>query len=250
MTLIRLQSSENHDADTTRIAQKHLSGQNRWEVNWEPGPVDGVFGAKTGRACQRAKWFLGYLKADCTPIYGPRLNSYLVRQTDDDFEALGPNFRTRKAARKGKPNPFAEKTSGYPLAVKGQVIGVPYVGTHLLYGNWESDNAVDIAADTGTPVLAVRAGTIGPQIGPLQTGGDPRLLGLRLHLVTATNEWYYAHLSRIDVHAGEHVQAGQRLGLSGSANGVEHLHLGQKHGDPGITIGSPTPGYRDRNYPG
>jgi murein DD-endopeptidase MepM/ murein hydrolase activator NlpD len=140
--------------------------------------------------------------------------------------------------------------SSYPLAVKGEIIGVPYQGTHADFGNWESDNAVDITARTGTPVLAVRAGTIGPQIGPLDTGGNPQLLGQRLHLVADNNEWYYAHLSVIDVHAGDHVQAGQRLGLSGSANGVEHLHFAQEHGDPGLTVGSPTPGYVDRHYPG
>jgi Peptidase family M23 len=249
MTLIRLQSAVSHDADTTKIAQRHLAGQNRWGVDWDPGPIDGSFGRETGRACQRAKWYLGYLKADCTPIYGPRLNSYLVQKADDDFEPLGPNFRTRKAQRKGKPNPFAQH-DGYPLAVHGQVIGVPYVGTHLLFGNWESDNAVDIAVQTGTPVLAVRDGVIGSQIGPLQTSGDPRLLGLRLHLKSDVNEWYYAHLSHLDVVAGQHVREGQQLGLSGSANGVEHLHLGQEHGDPGITIGSPSPGYWDRHYPG
>lgn len=249
MTLIRLQSAASHDAPTTRIAQRHLAGQNRWNQDFDPGPVDGSFGIETGRACQRAKWYLGYPKKECVPIYGPRLNSYLVQKTDDDFKALGPNFRARKMARKGKPNPFA-RNDGYPLAVKGQIIGVPYQGTHLLYGNWESDNAVDITADTGTPVLAVRDGVIGSQIGPLDTGGDPRLLGLRLHLKTAVNEWYYAHLSRLDVKAGQNVREGQQLGLSGSANGVEHLHFAQEHGDPGVTVGSPTPGYWDRRYPG
>lgn len=144
----------------------------------------------------------------------------------------------------------APMMTSQPLAVMGEIIGVPYVGTHADFGNWESDNAIDISARTGTPVLAVRAGTIGPQIGPLDTGGDPALLGLRLHLVTDTNEWYMAHLSSLDVHAGDHVEAGQRLGLSGSANGVEHLHFAQHHGDPGLTVGHPTPDYHDRNYPG
>jgi murein DD-endopeptidase MepM/ murein hydrolase activator NlpD len=63
-------------------------------------------------------------------------------------------------------------------------------------------------------------------------------------------EYYYAHLSRLDVHAGGQVRRGQQLGLSGSANGSPHLHFASRHGDPGLLIGSPTFGYRDANLPG
>jgi murein DD-endopeptidase MepM/ murein hydrolase activator NlpD len=125
---------------------------------------------------------------------------------------------------------------GYPLARPGKVIGVPYKGTHTLYGNWESDNAVDLATPQGTPVVALTSGTIGPQIGPLNASGDPRLEGLRLHLVTPGNEYYYAHLSRLLVHAGQKVEAGQILGYSGAANGVQHLHFAEKNGNPLQTV--------------
>lgn len=127
-------------------------------------------------------------------------------------------------------------TQGYPLAKVGKVIGLPYQGTHTLFGNWESDNAVDIAAPKGTPVYATEGGTIGSQIGALSTGGDPKLLGLRLHLDTKGNEWYYAHLSKILVKPGQRVQEGQLLGYSGEANGVAHLHIASKNGSPvGLT---------------
>jgi hypothetical protein len=43
---------------------------------------------------------------------------------------------------------------------------------------------------------------------------------------------------------------GDHLGSSGSANGSPHLHLGQKDGDPGALIGSPTSGYVDHHFPG
>jgi murein DD-endopeptidase MepM/ murein hydrolase activator NlpD len=115
----------------------------------------------------------------------------------------------------------------YPLGQAGQLIGFPYQGTHLMYGNWESDNAVDISAPIGTPVYAVAAGTIGSQIGPLDSG-DPHLQGQRLHLVTATDEYYYAHLSLIVVRPGQIVQTGQLLGYSGAANSVAHLHLAER----------------------
>jgi hypothetical protein len=125
----------------------------------------------------------------------------------------------------------------YPLAGRHKIIGVPYVGTHTDYGNWESDRAIDISTPKGTPVYAVEDGTIGSQIGPLSSS-DPRLLGLRLHLVTGDDEYYYAHLSRLVVRAGEHVVKGQLLGYSGVANGVEHLHFASKRANPLSLFGS------------
>lgn len=125
----------------------------------------------------------------------------------------------------------------YPLGTQGKIIGDPYQGTHAKdfnvkggSDNWESENAIDIAVAQGTPVYAVSDGTIGSQIGSLGSGG--RFAGLRLHLVTQGNEFYYAHLSKLAVKAGEHVVAGQLLGYSGEANGVAHLHIASKTGDP------------------
>lgn len=129
----------------------------------------------------------------------------------------------------------------FPLAKRGKLIGTPYTGTHAKAfnvaggsDNWESENAVDIGVTRGTAVFAVDDGTIGPSIGSLGSGG--RFAGERLHVVTRTNEWYYAHLSRIDVKAGDRVKASQRLGLSGTANGVDHLHLACKDGNPSSLI--------------
>jgi len=124
----------------------------------------------------------------------------------------------------------------YPLPKPAKVIGTPYQGTHAKAfnvkggsNNWESENAVDLATPKGTPIYAVASGTIGSQIGA-QGGG--RFAGLRVHLTTGSNEYYYAHLSRLVVKAGETVQAGQLIGYSGVANGVAHLHFAAKTGDP------------------
>jgi Peptidase family M23 len=130
----------------------------------------------------------------------------------------------------------------YPLAAQGEIIGCPFVpgSTHSAFvapNNLASDNAVDIAAPVGTPVYAVTAGVIGPQIGALGSS-DPRMAGLRVHLNAPGVRFYYAHLSRIDVVAGQYVQAGQQLGLSGSANGAAHLHFAQDVGNPAETVGA------------
>jgi hypothetical protein len=130
----------------------------------------------------------------------------------------------------------------YPLGIQGQIIGCPFVpgSTHSPFvapNNLASDNAVDIAVPVGTPVYAVADGVIGPQIGPLDST-DPRMAGLRIHLDASGIRFYYAHLSRIDVFPGAYVQAGQQIGLSGSANGAAHLHFAQDVGNPAETVGA------------
>jgi len=131
----------------------------------------------------------------------------------------------------------------YPLATQGEIIGCPFVpgSTHSAFvapNNLASDNAVDISVPVGTPVLAVADGVIGPQIGALDST-DPRMAGLRVHLNAPGVQFYYAHLSEIDVVPGQFVQAGQQLGLSGSANGAAHLHFAQDVGNPAETVGAP-----------
>ncbi len=130
----------------------------------------------------------------------------------------------------------------YPLAAQGQIIGCPFVpgSTHSAFvapDNLASDNAVDIAVPVGTPVFAVTDGVIGPQIGALDST-DPRMAGLRLHLNAPGVDFYYAHLSEIDVVPGQFVQAGEQLGFSGSANGAAHLHFAQDVGNPAETVGA------------
>jgi Peptidase family M23 len=142
----------------------------------------------------------------------------------------------------GVPSANPAARYAYPLAARGEVIGCPFVpgSTHSAFvapDNLASDNAVDISIPVGTPVYAVTDGVIGPQIGALDST-DPRMAGLRVHLNAPGVQFYYAHLSRIDVVPGQVVQAGQQLGLSGSANGAAHLHFAQDVGNPAETVGA------------
>ncbi len=130
----------------------------------------------------------------------------------------------------------------YPLAAQGEIIGCPFVpgSTHSAFvapDNLASDNAVDMSVPVGTPVFAVTDGVIGPQIGALDST-DQAMAGLRLHLNAPGVQFYYAHLSEIDVVPGQVVHAGQQLGLSGSANGAAHLHFAQDVGNPAETVGA------------
>jgi len=128
-----------------------------------------------------------------------------------------------------KATPASSK--GFEAPAGGHIIGTPYQGTHTI-GNWESDNAVDIAMPVGTPLRAMQDGVIGDQFGSLGSSG--RFQGLRLHLKMAGNEAYYAHLSKYapGIKPGVHVKKGQIIGYSGEASGVAHLHLGMESGNP------------------
>jgi murein DD-endopeptidase MepM/ murein hydrolase activator NlpD len=139
------------------------------------------------------------------------------------------------------PPPSARPGYTYPLAIRGVIIGCPFaLGSEdsptRAPNNLATDNGVDIAVPVGTPVLAVADGVIGSLIGR-QRSRDPRVAGLRVHLNAPDRRFYYAHLSRLYVRAGQHVRRGQRIGLSGQAKGVPHIHFAQDRGDPALTIG-------------
>lgn len=121
---------------------------------------------------------------------------------------------------------------GYPVAERGSLIGTPGAGTHSL-GNWQSDNAVDIGIANGVPILATQDGVITKKF--MRTL-DPssQFAGYQIHLGTKDNEWFYTHLSRLakGIKEGARVKKGQVIGYNGSANGVPHLHIGVKFGNP------------------
>ena len=78
---------------------------------------------------------------------------------------------------------------------------------------------MDFRAHTGTPVRAGNGGVV-VLARKLYFEGNCVVIdhGLRLYSISM-------HLSRIDVHEGEHVEMGQRLGLSGATGRVTGPHL-------------------------
>lgn len=178
-------------------------------------------------------------KALANYIIQSRADVLAGRTPRDPMQVLGFLVNESKAPTLGggglAATPRVRANQGYVGGVVGggaaKIIGTPYSGTHTL-GNWESDNAIDVAIPTGTPLYAPADGVIGPQFGSLGAGG--RFAGLRLHLQVPGNELYYAHLERFapGIQPGMRVRKGQVIGYSGSANGVAHLHLGVRNGDP------------------
>lgn len=167
-------------------------------------------------------------------------------QSQGGATSLIPALLAFRAAQEGQgADSGSEGDSGAPVqpgrapnegfvgfGTSGKIIGTPYSNTHTL-GNWESDRAIDEALPYGTPIKAPFGGTIGSQFGPLNSS-NPRMQGLRVHVVGKKNEAYLAHLSKFapGIKPGVRVKPGQVIGYSGAANGVNHLHEALKYGDP------------------
>ena len=207
-------------------AQWVLSGHNVFKENFEPGKIDGDFGTQTGEACVRAKQALGFPSTGQAPTFGPHLREYLLGK-----KSLPASYLARRLMRQARKteSPFI-----YPAKKKVAIIGRPGQGTHSFSSepnNWQSDNAWDFAFPSGTPLVAVADGTIGEKLGPISTDPNSRFGGLRCYLETDDNEFYYAHLSKFapETKPGARFTQGQVLGFSGSASGVDHLHLGVKN---------------------
>ena len=103
---------------------------------------------------------------------------------------------------------------------------------------------LDMACPVGTPIVASTNGTVS-YAGI--SGGYGNLVSIDTE--AQPSQTRYGHLSRIDVHVGQHVTQGQTIGLSGGARGAfgagdssgPHLHfeirIGGKPVNPAPLIG-------------
>ena len=132
----------------------------------------------------------------------------------------------------GVYEPTAGTTYSYPLATKGKMIGGPRAHAARAFGNWMSDNAVDIETPVGTPVKAMTDAVVTRVSGSAPNhAANPA--GWTVYLKGPDGEEYsYMHLDSYSVKAGDHLRAGQVFGKSGAANSVAHLHLAVKNGKP------------------
>ena len=120
---------------------------------------------------------------------------------------FGPDGRSRKRAYLASPLEFSRITSGFAMRF------------HPILQNWRAHNGVDYSDPQGTPVLSVGDGVVelaGPQ------SGYGNLVQLKHSNGKST---VYAHLSRIDVRAGQRVEQGQRIGAVGATGWATGPHL-------------------------
>lgn len=108
--------------------------------------------------------------------------------------------------------------SGFRAPLDSVSIGTPY---RMAGSMWSSGyhTGVDFAAETGTEVKAVGAGTV-------VSAGWGGAYGNEVVVQHADGMYsQYAHLSQLSVSAGQTVTEGQQLGLSGATGNVTGPHL-------------------------
>lgn len=228
-----LKVNADNDPVLVRGALKLLSGNNVFRSRTYLGAVDGTFSAEAEAATRDMKHRLGFPERGTNGEFGEQLRRYLTGE-----DRLPLPFRARRWAR-GFGRPPAKFL--YPVqGTKGTKLGLPGEGTHSFQvepNNWQSDNAIDIGLPAGTLLVAVADGTIGNRIGFISNDQNGRFAGERFYLETADDEFFYHHCSKILVTAGQKVKQGEVVAHSGIANGVPHLHLGQRKGNPADFFG-------------
>ena len=128
--------------------------------------------------------------------------------------------RSKRRAFLASPMEFSRVTSGFAMRL------------HPLQHSWRKHNGVDYGAPSGTPVRSVGDGMV--EFAGRQNGYG-NVVQLRHSNDRST---LYAHLSRIDVRQGQHVEQGQRIGSVGSTGWATgpHLHfeflVAGQHQDP------------------
>jgi hypothetical protein len=122
-------------------------------------------------------------------------------------------------------------TMGLTLAAASDDYHYPVLGNVFSkYGprGYRSHNGVDIPLKTGDPVYAVFSGKA--RYARYNSGGFGRMVILR-H-ANGLETWY-AHLSKLNVAAGDNVVAGQVIGFGGSTGRSRgpHLHFEVRYAD-------------------
>jgi murein DD-endopeptidase MepM/ murein hydrolase activator NlpD len=118
-----------------------------------------------------------------------------------------PNGDSLRKAYLSSPVEFSRVSSGFAIRM------------HPILNSWLQHNGIDFAAPTGTAVRSVGDGTV--DFAGTQSGyGNIVIIKHRNNQQTA-----YAHLSRINVKAGESITQGQTIGAVGSTGWATGPHL-------------------------
>ncbi|MFD6530747.1 M23 family metallopeptidase [Streptomyces sp. NPDC060184] len=133
-------------------------------------------------------------------------------------EAREEKARAARAAERARLNSFH-------LPIAGSYVSTGYQSSGSLWSSG-SHSGVDFHAATGTPVLAVGAGTV---VEAGWGGAYGNNIVLRMTDGTYTQ---YGHLSSLGVFVGQHVSSGERIGLSGATGNATgpHLHFEARTG--------------------
>lgn len=207
--------------------------------------------------CRADRWFADpgevvVLKSTMGPAKGRWLVSTIARPLFDTETTI--TIRRAQVPKKEPAPDLASSTKNttpimtggvtkvgdglvYPLPIHGTDLGG--VAAHMArpFGNWMSDNAVDIGCPKGTHVLAVEDGIITKLTGSYDGTGQANPNGFNVYLKGDSGRvWFYTHMEKRVLgpvmRVGARFTAGQQIGWSGAANGVFHLHIAVDKGDP------------------
>ena len=120
---------------------------------------------------------------------------------------FGLDGKSKRSAFLASPLAFSRITSGFAMRM------------HPILQQWRRHLGVDYAAPTGTPVRSVGDGVV-EFAG--QQNGYGNVVQIRHDSARSTT---YAHLSRVDVHKGERVEQGERIGAVGATGWATGPHL-------------------------
>ncbi|MCT4354506.1 M23 family metallopeptidase [Streptomyces sp. Je 1-79] len=143
--------------------------------------------------------------------------------------AVAKQVAAKQAAAKAA---VAKAVKAAPAAAKKAPSWVKPVGGYTLSASFNQGGAMwahkhsgqDFAVPVGTPVKAAGAGTV-VKAGP-NGGGDGPAYGNAIVVKHANGKYsQYAHLSKINVHIGQKVGAGQKIALSGNTGNSSGPHL-------------------------
>ncbi len=185
---------ESKKGDTFHLVYETLTADGE-PVAWNDG-VGRVLAAEfvTGGRRYQAVWFAG---ADGRGAY------------------FTPDGRSKRHNLLASPLAFSRVTSGFEMRV------------HPLLNTWRKHNGIDYGAPTGTPVRTVGDGIV-------EFAGRQNGYGNVIEVRHRGNQsTLYAHLSRIDVKAGQHVTQGETIGAVGATGWATgpHLHFEFRMGD-------------------
>ncbi|MFJ8002122.1 peptidoglycan DD-metalloendopeptidase family protein [Streptomyces sp. NPDC096310] len=164
-----------------------------------PAGATGKYGDQTKAACVKFQKAQGWTGGDADGLPGPRTFALLGLKD-------GGHKPTGSSSKVASPVPGKRVTYAYGVRNSSYAAGY-HTGD-------------DYAAATGTPVVAVRAGTIA--VSDNNGGAYGRWVVLR---ADNDRDYYYCHLSLRSVAKGDKVKAGQKLGEVGSTGNVTGPHL-------------------------
>ncbi|MEX6633219.1 M23 family metallopeptidase [Hyphococcus lacteus] len=147
--------------------------------------------------------------------------------------------RKKKLAARKDTQQLADWSVGFEWPVTGRISGV-FGSQRILNGEPKNPHSgVDVAAPTGTPILAPAPGIVRLAEDDMYFEGGLVLLDHGHWLESA-----FLHMSRIDVEPGQRVEKGDVIGAVGATGRVTgpHLHWSMKWAgmlvDPQLTVGA------------